>query len=240
MTKCREKPIYIKVREAILKSIENNDYKSMQKLPSETVLAKKYNVNRNTLRHALSFLKEEGIICSYKGKGHFISAIHVPYSISNTSSYTSEILDLGYEPKSEFLSCNVIEPTEMIAGKLDLKGKLKVIEIKLLRYVNDLPVAISYSYFDAFLYSKILENIQSGPFSLYKILHKSYPDLEIAKVYTIFESSLATKEQSKLLMIPTNTPLLFASTLSKNQYGNFVEYGTTCFRADICKIKVDL
>ncbi len=41
-------------------------------------------------------------------------------------------------------------------------------------------------------------------------------------------------------MMPTNTPLLVTSTLSKDQKGNCVEYGTSYFRSDVCKINVNL
>jgi DNA-binding GntR family transcriptional regulator len=229
--KC-EKPMYIKLYEKILKNIE--------KLPSENEFAKEFCVNRHTVRQALQMLKEKGIIYTKKGKGNFVSNIKVPYSISDKSSYSSKILDLGYEPKTKLLSVDIIEPNEEIANKLGLKNKLNVIEFKLLRFANDLPISISYSYFDAFLYRELINNLNCKPFSLYAIIEKSYPNLEVTKISTVFESVMATKEQSELLMMPSNSPLLTASTVSKDQNGNFVEYGTSYFRGDTCKIKVDL
>lgn len=235
-----EKPMYIKLYEKILKNIENKKYNTSEKLPSENDYAKEFNVNRHTIRQALSLLKDEGFIYTIKGKGNFIANIKVPYSISNKSSYTSKILDLGYEPKTKLLNADIIEPSVEVAKQLGLNNKLKVIELKLLRYANDLPISVTYSYFDAFLYRKIIDNLNCEPFSLYKILEKSYPSLEITKISTVFESLSTNKELSKLLMMPSNSPILAASTLSKDQYGNFVEYGTAYFRGDTCKVKVDL
>ena len=240
MVKKCEKPMYIKLYEKVLKHIENKKYNTCEKLPSENEFAKEFCVNRHTVRQALQMLKEKGIIYTKKGKGNFVSNIKVPYSISDKSSYSSKILDLGYEPKTKLLSVDIIEPNEEIANKLGLKNKLKVIEFKLLRFANDLPISISFSYFDAFLYRELINNLDCKPFSLYKILEKSYPNLEVTKISTVFESVMATKEQSELLMMPSNSPLLTASTISKDQNGNFVEYGTSYFRGDTCKIKVDL
>ncbi|MFA9240463.1 MAG: GntR family transcriptional regulator [Candidatus Paceibacteria bacterium] len=240
MVKKCEKPMYIKLYEKILKNIENKKYYTCEKLPSENEFAKEFCVNRHTVRQALQMLKEKGIIYTKKGKGNFVSNIKVPYSISDKSSYSSKILDLGYEPKTKLLSVDIIEPNEEIANKLGLKNKLNVIEFKLLRFANDLPISISYSYFDAFLYRELINNLNCKPFSLYAIIEKSYPNLEVTKISTVFESVMATKEQSELLMMPSNSPLLTASTVSKDQNGNFVEYGTSYFRGDTCKIKVDL
>jgi len=235
-----EKPMYVKLYEKILKNIENKKYNSSDKLPSENDFAREFDVNRHTIRQALSLLKDEGYIYTKKGKGNFIANIKVPYSISTKSSYSSKILDLGYEPKTELLSADIIEPTVDVAKNLALNSKLKVIELKLLRYANDLPISVTYSYFDAFLYRKIIDNLDYEPFSLYKILEKCYPTLEVTKISTVFESLGTNKELSELLMMPTNSPILAASTLSKDQHGNFVEYGTAYFRGDTCKVKVDL
>lgn len=240
MVKKCEKPMYIKLYENVLKNIENKKYSCCEKLPSENDFAKEFNVNRHTVRQSLQILKEKGFIYTKKGKGNFIANIKVPYSISDKSSYSSKILDLGYEPKTKLLGVDIIEPNEEVANKLGLNNKLKVIEFKLLRFANDLPISISYSYFDAYLYRELINNLECKPFSLYKILEKAYPNLEVTKISTVFEAVMPTKEQSELLMMPINSPLLAASTISKDQNGNFVEYGTSYFRSDTCKIKVDL
>lgn len=238
--KKNSKPTYVTIYEKVLQNIEDKKYHTDKKLPSENDLSKEFAVNRHTIRQALQLLKDEGFIYTKQGRGNFIANIKVPYSITDKSSYTSKILDLGYEPSTKLLSADIIEPSDEVAQNLGLNKKLNVIELKLLRMANDIPISISYSYFDAYIYRDIINNLDIEPFSLYKVLNKCYPSLEITKVSTVFESLLATKEQCKLLMMPSNTPLLASSTLSKDQNGNFVEYGTSYFRADTCKIKVDL
>ena len=240
MSENNTKPRYVKLYEEVLKAIKNKKYSYCDKLPSENSFAKEFEVNRHTVRQALQMLKDEGFIYTVKGKGNFISNIKVPYSISDKSSYSQKIMDLGYEPKTKLLSADIITPTEDIAKKLALNEKLKVIELKLLRYANDLPITVSYSYFDAFYFRELVNNLDMKPFSLYKLINKCYPNLEVTKVSTIFEALNASAELSELLMMPANTPVISASTISKDQDGNFVEYGTSYSRADAVKIKVDL
>jgi len=235
-----EKPVYIKLYEHILENIRNKKYFANDKLPSENTFALEFNVNRHTVRQALQLLKDEGHIYTQKGKGNFISNISVPYSISDKSTYSQRIKDLGYEPTTKLLSADIIEPTSEIAKSLGINKKLNVIEVKLLRYANDLPITVSYSYFDAYRFREIIQNLDIEPFSLYKVLAKCYPDMEITKMSTIFEASNPTAELSSLLNLQSNTPILSASTISKDQDDNFVEYGTSYSRADAVKIKVDL
>ncbi|WP_419774003.1 GntR family transcriptional regulator [Halarcobacter sp.] len=234
------KPMYMKLHDEILKNIKNNKYNCCDKLPSENDFANEFNVNRHTVRQSLQMLKDEGVIYTVKGKGNFISNIKVPYSISDKSSYSQKILDLGYEPKTKLLSADIITPSDDVARNLGINKKLNVIEIKLLRYANDLPITVSYSYFDAFRYRELVNHLDIEPFSLYRLLNTCYPQLEVTKVSTVFEALNSNAELNKLLMLQANTPIIAASTISKDQDGNFVEYGTSYSRADAVKIKVDL
>ena len=238
--KAVEKPMYIKLYEKILENIANKKYSSNDKLPSENSFATEFNVNRHTVRQALQLLKDEGHIYTQKGKGNFISNIKVPYSISGKSSYSQKIIDLGYEPKTKLLSVDIIEPSTEVAKNLSLNKKLKVIELKLLRFADGLPITLSYSYFDAYRFREIINNLNIEPFSLYKVLEKCYPNMRITKMATVFEALNPNAELSSLLKLHSNTPILSASTISKDQDGNFVEYGTSYSRADAVKIKVDL
>jgi len=234
------KPLYVVIYEKILENINKKKYNCCDKLPSENLFAKEFDVNRHTVRQALSLLKDEGYIYTIKGKGNYISNIQVPYSISDKSSFSQKIIDLGYEPKTKLLSADIIEPNDEIAKQLGLNKKLKVIELKLLRFANDLPISVSYSYFDAFHYRYIIDNLDIEPFSIYNILDKCYPQMEITKISTVFEAKIPNSQISDYLMMPANTPVIVASTISKNQYGDYVEYGSSYSRADAVKIKVDL
>lgn len=233
-------PLYKKLYTDILKKINDKKYLNTNKLPSENELASAYRVNRHTIRKALGLLKKDGHIYSKKGKGSFVNNINIPYKITDKSSFSSKMLDLGYVPKTELLNVDIVEADKNISENLDIPLGFKVIELKLLRYAQDVPLQISYSYFDAFVYRNILDNLDIEPFSLYKILQMSYPDLEVRKISTIFSSFISTKEQSSTLKVEQNLPILSVQTVSIDQNSNFVEYGISHFRGDICNIKIDL
>ncbi|MBL0707702.1 MAG: GntR family transcriptional regulator [Sulfurimonas sp.] len=233
-------PIYKKIYNDILQNITQKKYLSLNKLPSENSLSKEYSVNRHTVRHALELLRDDGYIYTQQGKGNFVTKINIPYTITDKSSYSSKIADLGYKPKTKILHIDIIEANRNISENLKVPIGFKVIELKLLRYADDMPLQISHSYFDAFMYRDIVENLDIEPFSLYKVLSSCYPDLDISKTSTLFESQQCSKEQSLLLQIPQKSSLLSVETVSKDQNGNLVEYGVSHFRGDICKIKIDL
>ncbi len=235
-----KKPKYIQIYEKILKKIQSKKFDSNCQISSENELSKEFNVNRHTVRQALQLLKDEGYIYTKKGKGNFISNIKLSYKITHKSNYSSQILNLGYEPNTKFLSAKIIKGSNKLCKALELKRDSEIIDLKLLRYANNLPISISISYFDALKFHKILDYTDMKFFSLYKVLSICYKELEIIKESTIFEALIPTLEEAKLLHMPQNNPVLSTITISRDQDGNLVEYGQTLFRADMCKVKVDL
>lgn len=57
----------------LLKFIKEGNFSDAEKLPSEPKLAEQLGISRNTLRKAISLLKEDGIIINIQGKGNFIN-----------------------------------------------------------------------------------------------------------------------------------------------------------------------
>ncbi len=65
-------PKYVQVYNQLLLMIKQSQFPPGSKLPSEGKLTKDFNVSRVTLRTALSLLKEDGVISSIHGQGHFV------------------------------------------------------------------------------------------------------------------------------------------------------------------------
>ena len=66
-------PKYVQVYNQILSMIKRSQFAPGSKLPSEEKLTNDFNVSRVTLRTALSLLKEDGVISSIHGQGHFVN-----------------------------------------------------------------------------------------------------------------------------------------------------------------------
>lgn len=63
-------PLCLKTYEQLFKMIKAQELQD--KLPSETVLAKQLQVSRTTLRQALAFLQDDGLIRIVRGVGNFV------------------------------------------------------------------------------------------------------------------------------------------------------------------------
>jgi len=78
-------PKYLQISAWLKELIQTGRYKEGERLPSEIELSKICEVNRNTLRQAISELTAEGLLRKEKGKGTFVLLSKpVAYPVSET------------------------------------------------------------------------------------------------------------------------------------------------------------
>ncbi|MEF9951026.1 MAG: GntR family transcriptional regulator [Clostridium sp.] len=95
-----KKPRCVFVYEKLYDDIKNGVYKVDSRLPSENDLALIMGVSRMTLRQALKFLQDDGIVKNIKGKGNFIV---------NTTSKWSDGLEKLTHPIYKCLNTTIDE-----------------------------------------------------------------------------------------------------------------------------------
>lgn len=64
---------YVQLYNAVKQKIADGTYPPMTQLPTEEALAQQHQVSRQTVRQALSLLRQEGCIHSVRGSGSFVS-----------------------------------------------------------------------------------------------------------------------------------------------------------------------
>ncbi len=66
-------PKYIQVVNWVKERIEAKEFKPNEKIPSENDLSGQFGLSRQTIRHAISVLEEEGILTRMQGSGTYVS-----------------------------------------------------------------------------------------------------------------------------------------------------------------------
>ena len=71
--KVRYTPLYLQVKDVLLKRISNNVYQRGEAIPSEATLAQEFGASVSTIRQALALLSAEGVLVKKQGKGTYVS-----------------------------------------------------------------------------------------------------------------------------------------------------------------------
>ncbi|MBU3087287.1 trehalose operon repressor [Clostridium gasigenes] len=188
---------YLSIYNNILGKIENGIYQVNDKLPSENILMKEYNVSRDTIRKSLNILEQNGYIQKTKGKGSFVLDINkFNFPVSGVVSF-KEITDkLGKcsETIVELLEC--IIPRKSISNKLELAPEDKVWEIIRTRAIDGEKVILDKDY----VAEKFVENLSEDicKKSLYEYVENDL-GLKIAYAKKEITVQMTTEEDKKYL-----------------------------------------
>ncbi|GAK59558.1 putative bacterial extracellular solute-binding protein [Candidatus Vecturithrix granuli] len=71
--KVRYTPLYLQVKDVLLKRITNNVYQRGEAIPSEATLAREFGASVSTIRQALALLAADGVLVKKQGKGTYVS-----------------------------------------------------------------------------------------------------------------------------------------------------------------------
>jgi GntR family transcriptional regulator len=155
--KSSSEPLYSQIQAVIEQQITTGALKPGNRTLSEQEIATKYGVSRVTARKALENLVAKNLLYRQPGKGTFVAEPGMPYGFSTMLSFSRSLSSRGFEVKSEILDQSLIPCSPDLAERLRLATGTELVIIRRLRFVDDVAAAIHTSYFDARIYTPILE-----------------------------------------------------------------------------------
>jgi GntR family transcriptional regulator len=127
-----KEPLYIRVKRIILEAIHSGKLGKDNRLPSEKVLAEKFNVSRATIRSALQSLEDDSIIKKQQGVGTFLTPQNhkLKMRIDKVKGFYQLIEDSGRTPsiREEGISRESI--SEKISDHLNVPPNTEVLILK--------------------------------------------------------------------------------------------------------------
>lgn len=229
-------PLYYQLQEDIRARIESGEYAPSTALPTEAELSMAYGVSRGTVREALRGLTERGLVEKRQGVGTFVSGKKISEKLPGVYSFSTEmrLRGYGYTVRSEVLNKDYVDPPRRIGTLLQLKEDSKVLRVRRLRYVDEMPFLISISYLPPFI---SIEDDFTG--SIYQLLQTKY-NLQVTSGEASIEAGVAEEEEAHLLRMRPNDTVLRICWLGQAMDGQLVEYSEGTYRGDCYRYIVQL
>ncbi len=224
------KPLYQAVADALLEQIERGELKPGERIPSESELGKAFSVGRNTVRHALSELANQGVLHTVHGVGTFVAGDRLTKTAEYLYGFTQEMSQHGKSVSSRVLEAKLIPADPFLSRRLGIQLGAEVVFLYRLRLVDGEPTAIERAYLPHELCPGILEHDFSTA-SLYETLssvHRKKPDHAEQEI----EASLATPQVARLLKLTPPAVVLVFHRETRLTDGRVIEYVDSELRAD--------
>lgn len=233
-------PLYYKLKEEIIRMIEDEEVNPDELIPSERDMMEKYDISRTTVRKAIDVLVNEGYLYKIHGKGTYVKGKKFSQGLLKLTSCTEMLRSKGFDPVSKVIKSEIFTPRKRIIHHMDLKDRDKVFYTERVNYIEGAPINYTKSYIP-YKYVPSIENFNFNTNSMYKTLSSVYK-IDIIGSNRTVEAVLPDEDLAKALDISLNLPLLkFNGWVYGKLNGNkiLVEYFKTYYRSDRSKFYID-
>jgi len=201
-----------------------------QMLPSAQELAKRFDVNRHTVRRAMATLEQRNLVRTEQGRGTFVQEQTLDYPISRRTRFTQNMRNLNVDTDTEILEdAREIPPTQ-VAEALGLGRNEYVYRIETTSRADGHIVDHSTAYFPAARFPglpAIYRRTQSVTQTLNEFGVSDY-----VRKHTRVSARLPDAHTARLMKQPANRPVLHVQSINADPRGMPVQYGITRFSGD--------
>lgn len=234
-------PLWSQVKSSILDLIRDQQLGPHAALPSEHELCERFNVSRTVVREAMNQLVYEHVIYKRQGKGAFVAGGHEEQDfVGSAVGFSGELLEKHKLVTRRVLTQRSMRPSERANAHLKLPPgdgiESRVIEVTRVMMVDGVPrllVAISIP-------EQLVPGLDQLPLqsrSLYELLQRRY-GIVIRQADRWIEAVTPTAEQSTLLEVSRNTPLVAIESCAYGESGRPIEYYHALYRTDLASLHI--
>lgn len=228
-------PRYRALAEVLAREIRA-DYCPGDLLPAEAALAKRFAVNRHTIRRALDELVAAGMVSRHQGRGTQVVDRRLDYAVNAASKVTQNLAALGIATQTRCLQQRLCAPPEAIGQRFNRRPGEPLLCVDTLRHIDDAPVMLLRHWFDERRLSDWQHRYRGG--STRALLSQHY-GLRLNRRRVRIEASSAKREDTRLLQCPLNAPLLQLTSDNVDAAGALVEISVSRARADRLAYHID-
>jgi DNA-binding GntR family transcriptional regulator len=228
-------PLYYQVATRLQQLIESGELAVGSKLPNEVDLAERLGVSRPTMRHAINYLVERGMLTRKRGVGTQIVHPKVRRPVELSSLY-DDLTNSGQQPRTEIRSFEVRAAPDHVAEALGVPEGTEVAWFERLRHSGGEPLAIMQNAVPVEILRLTEADLEQH--GLYELLRAAGHIPRMAN--QVVGARAATAAEARLLGDPRGAPMLTMTRTAWDAAGRAVEYGSHIYRASRYSFEISL
>lgn len=230
-------PLYAQVEQNMRQLIATGEWSPGHRVPSEKELEGIYGVSRITIRRALNDLAAEGKLIREPGRGTFVRQPTLIAEPKRVTSFTEEMVRLGFTARARVLHIGLEYPDSVTAGRLRQPEEEMVVIVHRLRLVDDEPFGIQRARLAARRFPG-LERADLNDRSLYAHLRAVY-GVTPTEAEETFRVGQSDRNQAMLLQAAPGACAFLVDRLTFDEEGPF-EYTESIMRGDRYRVHLGL
>ncbi|NQW02160.1 MAG: phosphonate metabolism transcriptional regulator PhnF [Rhodospirillales bacterium] len=222
--------LWRQIAEKIEVDIAKGTYKPGEKLPTEFSFAARFDVNRHTVRRAIAYLVEKGLLHVEQGRGTFVFEHVVDYAVGKRTRFSQIIADQHRAPGGVLVAVEQRPAGPVAAKALQVSKTEKLVMLRILGEVDGRPMSLGDHMFCAAQTPGLVEAYGESKSLTRALAAIGIPDY-VRKI-THVTARLPTRNEATLLQQPPNRPVLVSESINVRPDATPLEYGVTLFAGD--------
>jgi GntR family transcriptional regulator len=221
-------PLYYQVAQELQRAIEAGELEPGTRLDNEIALAEHLGLSRPTMRHAIEYLVQRGLLVRKRGVGTQVVHPNVRRPLELTSLY-DDLSSAGKRPTTKVLSLETVPAPGAVAHAFGLAEATPVVSLERIRFAQDEPIALLRNFIPTGLVELTTEALERT--GLYQLMRAAGVRPHLA-TQTI-GARAATAAEAAALQDRRNACMLTMRRTVFDDAGRTVEYGDHLYRASI-------
>jgi DNA-binding GntR family transcriptional regulator len=221
-------PLYYQVAQVLEQAIDAGELAPGERLDNEIALAGSLGLSRPTMRRAIQYLVDRGLLVRKRGVGTQVVHRAVRRPVELTSLY-DDLATEGRSPRTEVLRLEQVNASDTIAHVLGVAEGAPVLALERLRFADDEPLALLRNYLPDGIVTLTEDGLRTA--GLYRTMRSAGVRPHLAS--QVVGARVATSAEARLLTETRGAPLLTMRRTAYDETGRVVEYGDHVYRASV-------
>jgi GntR family transcriptional regulator len=209
-----DRAVYRQLADQLRADIASGKYGPGSVIPSEMTLMQQYGVARNTVRLAMTMLREEGLVVTHHGRGTFVRN-RLPIRRVSSTRYR-EALDaaatgtpLNWAEYRVEASFQELSASDRVAGLLGIEPGTPVLERRLVTLDGTLPQQMSMSYLPLDLVAGTpVADPRNEPWPGGSVAALASIGVTVTEVRELVTARMPQPDETRSLAVEVGTPML--------------------------------
>lgn len=232
-----ERAIWLQIYDRLKRSIESQELASGAQLPGEHQIAAAFDVNRLTLRRALSRLQSEGYLSARKGVGVFVRQTPTQYTVASNQGFLANVDGDLDRFAVRTLSLSRSPASAEIAGVLGVGEGDEIIRLERVRLRDGHPLYHTVKCFPGRPFPGF-EAAYAGRSSVSDAF-AAHGVGQYERAQTVVTGGFARSDEAAALGLTPKTPVLRTRATVVTPEGRAIEFSLGCWPLTMVELVFD-
>ncbi|TWS95151.1 phosphonate metabolism transcriptional regulator PhnF [Reyranella sp. CPCC 100927] len=236
-TKEAPRPRWRQIADTLSAELEAGTWKAGDRLPGEYALADRFEVNRHTLRQAVSYLENEGLLRAEQGRGIFVPDPPIHYAVTPHTRFSDNIGQAQRRPSRRLLRASEIAADPALAAAMQIPVDTRLICLETLSMADDRPVGIGSHYYPQARVPDIATAFTAERSITAALRRCGVPDYK--RRTTRISAQLISNADARVLGVRRGRAVLVTDSVNVEPDGSIIEFGHGRMLGDLMTFVVE-